>query len=591
MPLSKTLFHLFVLSLCVWFQAGAVFAATAPSPNNDLPTSVVPNGFGVDIHFTNAPDAEFARLGHLGLGLVRMDCRWVDVEKQKGFYNFSAYDNLTDKLAKIGARPLYILCYGNPLYDNGLSPASPDAQLAFANFAAAAAARYANRGVIWEMWNEPNLIQFWKPKPDADAYARLAIQTAVAIHRADPHAVVVAPATSGQMPIAYLETVLSSGLLDDIQGVSVHPYRSSSPETTAPVYDMLRGMIARYTSPGHSAPPVLCSEWGYSTYSKGIPEALQAQYALREYLTGLASGVSTNIYYDWKEDGTDPNNNEHHYGLVHPDLSAKPAYDAIVDFNTALKGYEFCHRITEANPDAWILLFAKGTDLALVTWIAGGKDAGYDGAPSILCELIRRGLAGSIAPRLLTIRQACLVATPEIAAKYGFTITNPDPSKAHVTLTAGSKTYASVINPHETWIINGRMQYDASLPGDETDLPVTATWNGTALRDLPPIHVRQDSPITASIAPRLTDIQVRTVSSQRSPFVGWLVHETAHLRMSVQPITVPENGVAIATVSDIALTSTGVVTITDKKGVNYLQIPPYTVAPMPGFPRSLGDKT
>lgn len=48
------------------------------------------------------------------------------------------------------------------------TPASPTQ---YATFAAQMAARFAPVGVnIFEIWNEPNIAEFWQPLPDSKAY-------------------------------------------------------------------------------------------------------------------------------------------------------------------------------------------------------------------------------------------------------------------------------------------------------------------------------------------------------------------------------------------------------------------------------------
>src|SRR4028118_1621617 len=106
-----------------------------------LPPPTVPEGFGVNIHFTDPPPGEMARFGEAGYRFARMDLFWSDVEKNKGVYDFSAYDRLTNELAKVGARPLSILDDGNDLYQTG-APRTPDAVAAFARFAGAASAHF-----------------------------------------------------------------------------------------------------------------------------------------------------------------------------------------------------------------------------------------------------------------------------------------------------------------------------------------------------------------------------------------------------------------------------------------------------------------
>ena len=65
--------------------------------------------------------------------------------------------------------------------------------------------RYRGRGVVWELWNEPNGHQFWPGGPNASAYAALALALGREM-RAEPALrgeVLVGPAAS-QVAIAVM---------------------------------------------------------------------------------------------------------------------------------------------------------------------------------------------------------------------------------------------------------------------------------------------------------------------------------------------------------------------------------------------------
>lgn len=213
-------------------------------------------GLGVATHFTDPAPREMERLAEAGYRMIRTDLEWEGIERAPGRFDFAAYDRLKDHLARAGVRPMFILDYGNRLYGHGQAPRSDSARAAFARFAAAATRHFRGQGVIWEIWNEPNLEQFWKPEPDAQAYARLALETARAVRTADPDAVILAPGSS-EFPWTFLETVFAAGLLEHIDAVSVHPYREQPPETAGADYGRLRALIARYAAPARRLLPIV----------------------------------------------------------------------------------------------------------------------------------------------------------------------------------------------------------------------------------------------------------------------------------------------------------------------------------------------
>jgi hypothetical protein len=140
---------------------------------NTLPERVIPEPFGVNIHFTRALPGELSLLAATGIRWVRMDMFWNTIEQEQGRYTFGEYDALVAAMAQRGIRIIFILDYGNPHYDYGFAPHSPEARAAFVRFAAAAVRRYQGKGIIWEIWNEPNLDHFWAPQADVERYGRV----------------------------------------------------------------------------------------------------------------------------------------------------------------------------------------------------------------------------------------------------------------------------------------------------------------------------------------------------------------------------------------------------------------------------------
>lgn len=364
-----------------------VLLAPALARAATLPPLLLPHGIGVNIHFQRGHETDLDRIAAAGFRVVRMDLGWAGIERERGRYDWSAVDELTANLSKRGLRPLYILDYSNPLYEESVvtrdpvsgrehrdtaSPRRPESVAAFAAWAAAAAARYTSHGVIWEIWNEPNIF-FWKPRPDVAQYNALALATCEAIRAADPRALIVGPATS-EIPLAFLEAFFASGILRHLDGVSVHPYRNYAkpPETVASEYAALRALIRRQAPPGKEDLPILSSEWGYASHTRGVSPETQAAFAARQQLVNLWQGIPVSVWYDWKNDGPDPAEREHNFGVVTADLTPKPAYEAIRTLTGELAGHRLARRIEAGGTNDYVLLFIRdGGAPRLAAWTAG----------------------------------------------------------------------------------------------------------------------------------------------------------------------------------------------------------------------------
>jgi polysaccharide biosynthesis protein PslG len=355
-----------------------LFCAVAPArclSQQIAPDPAIPDGLGVNIHFTSPEPGEMAELAACGVRWVRMDFLWSDTERAKGQYDFSAYDRFLAALAPWHIRPILILDYGNKLYDHGLAPYTASGRVAFASWVAAAVKHFHGRGIIWEMWNEPNG-SFWKPKVNFQNYIWLAFTVGETIRETEPGETYIGPA-SAIIDFPFLTACFRAGLLSYWDGVSVHPYRQRDPETVIPVYVRLRALIAQYAPKGKTV-PIISGEWGYPSVPIwwGMNEEGQARMLAREWLTNTLSGVPLSIWYDWRDDGDDPKIPDDYFGLVQttyraggdPAFAPKPAYRAAETLTHALDGYAFKERLEAGGPADYVLLFVGRGEERLAAW-------------------------------------------------------------------------------------------------------------------------------------------------------------------------------------------------------------------------------
>ena len=87
---------LFVLAVVLFLAIGAVSPVAMGAKS--LPGPAIPDGFGVNIHFTGLP-RDLKMIANAGFKFIRMDLAWSRIEKTKGEYDFkgSGYDSLTQR--------------------------------------------------------------------------------------------------------------------------------------------------------------------------------------------------------------------------------------------------------------------------------------------------------------------------------------------------------------------------------------------------------------------------------------------------------------------------------------------------------------
>lgn len=364
-------------TFCFVFLLTAFVSQSKENPFSDKP---IPYGFGYNIHFTDAKPGEMEMIADSGATILRMDLSWGATEKEKGVYDFSAFERLTNVCEKHGIRPLYILDYSNRHYDEGLSPYSDEGRKAFADWAAAAVKKFQGRGILWEMYNEPN-IHFWKPKPNIDHYIALSNAVGKAIRDVAPNEAYFGPATS-EIPLDFLEKCFQGGTLEYWDAVSVHPYRQKAPETAALEYAKLRHLIDKY-APKDKNIPILSAEWGYSSVWNNYNDEIQGKMLPRQWLMNAANRIPVSIWYDWHNDGTDPKEAEHNFGTTYfqehkgrkPPYDPKPSYIAAKTFNETFNGFRFNKRLcfagAQSTDNEFVYLFNNGDDLKFAVWTTG----------------------------------------------------------------------------------------------------------------------------------------------------------------------------------------------------------------------------
>lgn len=191
------------------------------------PASAAPAGLGLNVH--QSKDTGVDATAATKLGWARIDVNWYDVEKSQGVYDWSVIDALVDAARAKDVEVLAVLAYTPAWASDGDKNGGgtlndvPKAGT-YASFVAAAVGRYKSKVTAYELWNEPNLGQFFEGAP-ADYLSRVLVPGADALHAACAACKVVGPglATVGGEYATWMDAVLA-GAKDRIDIVSGHVY-------------------------------------------------------------------------------------------------------------------------------------------------------------------------------------------------------------------------------------------------------------------------------------------------------------------------------------------------------------------------------
>jgi hypothetical protein len=155
--------------------------------------------------------------------------------------------------------------------------------------------------LYWQVWNEPNEVQFWYPQPSAVQYAALLKKAYVAIKEANPRAVVVIGGLSGiNPPRQFLRDLYAAGARQYFDVLALHPYHQpNSPDTYLEAY--LRFMKNISETYGDLEKPIWITEIGWPTAPDqfgAVTQDQQAEYLRRTYeITRSLSFVQKVFWY------------------------------------------------------------------------------------------------------------------------------------------------------------------------------------------------------------------------------------------------------------------------------------------------------
>lgn len=220
------------LAASVALLPGGAAASARPVPARFL--GVVPQG--------ELDEADFDRMRGV-VGTLRVPFYWHEIEPHPGVYDFARPDAVVGEAAERGIAVLPFV-YGSPHWATGgeaLPPLRGRARAAWQGALHRLVRRYGPGGGFWrgrdqrlpirrwQIWNEPNFLLFWRPRPSPHDYAELLKGSASAIRKADPGATViaagVAPVEGGISPWSFLRSLYQQpGVRGTFDVLALHPY-------------------------------------------------------------------------------------------------------------------------------------------------------------------------------------------------------------------------------------------------------------------------------------------------------------------------------------------------------------------------------
>lgn len=366
-----------VLALAVCSSSLQVIQLHAASV--DPATAIRNDRMGVATHFSRKvawmspwkPDPLIPQIAELGVGWIRDEILWPEVEPETGVYRIPEKTREWVDLANAHGLKI-IACFAgqNPLYEDRFDPD------AYARAAAWLARELHGKIHAIEVLNEPMSYyaayygeggmkggNWWglddngQTYPWVRRYVTLLNKSADAIKAANPAMPVVG--LGSLSPINFHQ--LQLGISPNVDGITDHPYSFRTPpevihDIDTPAYRERHGfavtdtqgtftsLVSRYRefSRQHNGPRQLwLTEWGFTTFREGaegknyhysaFSEEAQAKYILRRFVECLGLKIEVSILYGFMDDQREGGDFdcENGFGLIRKDQSRKPSFAAV----------------------------------------------------------------------------------------------------------------------------------------------------------------------------------------------------------------------------------------------------------------------
>ena len=294
-------------SLCV--LQGADTTTSLHTPTVSIPTSL----FGMHIHHMLAGAAQPTPWPAIPFGTWRLwdaYAAWPSVESEKGKWNFAnvdkyvsiAEEHQVEILMPLALSPAW--ASSRPEEKSGYSPgnaAEPRDLNDWRNYVRTVATRYKGRVHAYEIWNEPNLKNFYTGSPAQ--LVQLVSVAYQALKGIDPAIIVCSPAFTEAIGLSMFEQYLNAGGARYADVIGYHLYVSPGPPEE--MVGLIQQIREKMTRNGAANKPLWNTESGWEIQNKqsvvkqGLSPEEAASYLARAFVLSWASGVSRFYWYSW----------------------------------------------------------------------------------------------------------------------------------------------------------------------------------------------------------------------------------------------------------------------------------------------------
>jgi hypothetical protein len=234
--------------------------------------------------------------------------------------------------------------------------------------------RYHKDVKYWEVWNEFNG-SFGDSKNKVKDYAELVVTAYDAAKKVDPTAKI--GLSVANFDVGFLDAVIKAGAVDHFDFICVHPYENlgAAAEGGEVGYLSLVGNLRKMLAANKQRTdvPLWITEIGFQAPVKAEPkgDAQQADLLAKAYLLSLVQGFDKIFWFEARGPayghGTD-------HGIIRPDWTPRPSYDALKTMTTLLGPEPRYLGWLDLGKGGYGFLFNGQKGNVLAAWSPAGKE-------------------------------------------------------------------------------------------------------------------------------------------------------------------------------------------------------------------------
>lgn len=314
-----------------------------------------------------------------GAKVIRTGVTWGGLEREKGVWDWTTMDRLVDLYGKNGMELQYILAFTPRWAAPESAQKSSDwlewsravpEESAWRNYVSTFAKRYDGKIRFLEVWNEPDLYGFFRGNPDD--YMKMLKAAYEEIKKVDPDLKVM---TGGFATLRYHPGKkypdMHARVVEEAQDYfDIHAFHQHGS------FDIFQhevnGLLTEIRKKLKTPKPLYFNETAVCSIDDS--QKMQAETLFKKLLFAFARGAMGYTWYDLRNDGYDPKNGEHNYGLLSNDFYPKAAYPV---YNNLALNFSDKKFITQFNigVNRYAFLFGGPNEQIVACWNEEGGDA------------------------------------------------------------------------------------------------------------------------------------------------------------------------------------------------------------------------